>query len=144
MDNSNLNLQGKLKEFHLKYGHYIQERPGQIPLAVKNLRINLIREEFEELISAIENDDLIEIADGAADLVYVVVGTCVSMGIQFDRVFSEVHNSNMTKTAIPVKDASSGEKYGTKTPKGPNYIPPDINRILYHPSEMTNLEMISK
>lgn len=106
--------------------------------------MDLIKEEYEELMLALENDDLVKIADGAADLQYVVIGTCTSYGIPSDRIFSEVHNSNMTKTAVPVKDATAGEKYGTKTPKGPDFIPPDINRILFHPSEMTNLEMITK
>lgn len=125
-------------EFHVKYGHLISTEPTtEIPVVVKQLRMSLIKEECEELISkGIEKNNLVEIADGIADLVYVVVGTAISYGIPFDRVFQEVHRSNMTKT--PVK-AQGGNKYGTKTPKGPDFLAPDIESIFA--GEQTLLEL---
>ena len=127
-----------VREFHEKYGHLITSNPTvQIPDAVKQLRMKLILEEYEELSSAIQSNDLVEIADGCADLVYVIVGTCISYGIPFDRVFREVHNSNMTKTAIKAED---GQKYGTKTPKGPDYVAPEIDFLLRYPKMFTFLE----
>jgi predicted HAD superfamily Cof-like phosphohydrolase len=125
--------------FHEKYGHLISKDPTvDLSPTVVDLRIKLIHEEYIELMDALAADDIIEIADGAADLVYVIVGTCISYGIPFDRILREVHNSNMTKT--PVK-ATFGEKYGTKTPKGPDYLPPDIAGILTSPEIQTQLEL---
>lgn len=125
-------------EFHKKYGHLISTKStAEIPEAVKQLRMDLIREEYEELIKAIQENDLVEVADGLADLVYVAVGTAISYGIPFDRVFREVHGSNMTKTAVK---ATAGEKYGTKTPKGPDFIAPHIMTILFFSDKKTPLE----
>lgn len=127
-----------LLEFQTKYGHLIMTTPtSHIPEVVKQLRMKLIEEEQTELFKAIEDNDLVEIADGIADLVYVVVGTAISYGIPFDRIFREVHNSNMTKTAVK---ATEGAKYGTKTPKGPDFLPPNIWRILFEPGVKTELE----
>ena len=135
--------QGMLREFHHKYGHLITDSPTtEIPMPVKQLRMALIDEEHQELKEAIMTDNLSEIADGCADLVYVVIGTCISYGIPFDRVFQEVHNSNMTKTGVKVTDAAAGSKYGTKTPKGPDFKPPRIDRILSEPGLETELEVI--
>lgn len=137
----NLTFEEKLKEFHLKYGHLISEVPTiNIPEKVKDLRIKLIEEEWEEMRRGLFNDDLVEIADGAADLIYVIIGTCVSYGIPITRIFNEVHNSNMTKTAVKAVD---GQKYGTTNPKGPDYRPPDIETILKFPDQMTTLESLN-
>jgi len=133
-------MEDSLREFHSKYGHLISTSPTtDLQWRVKLLRETLIKEEFEELMLAIDQDDLVEIADGAADLIYVIVGTCVSYGIPIERVFKEVHRSNMTKTAIK---AEGGSKYGTKTPKGPDYIPPDIKTILFS-GNRTKLERMA-
>jgi hypothetical protein len=127
-----------VREFHVKYGHLITDQATtEIPAAVVGLRVRLINEEHTELMEAIEKDDLIEIADGIADLVYVLVGTAISYGIPFDRIFAEVHNSNMTKTAIK---SDGTTKYGTKIPKGPDFLAPQIQKILYFPELPTILE----
>lgn len=135
-----ISYEAAVREFHVKYGHLISDQPtSNIPDEVKILRRKLILEEVEETLSAMgftESgdwsgfEDIVEIADGIADTIYVLVGTAISYGIPIDRVFREVHSSNMTKT--PVK-AEPGKKYGTKTPKGPDYKPPQIDRILYSP-----------
>lgn len=120
-----------LQEFHLKYGHWLEGEPTTaIPNAVRELRIRLMDEELKETTEAMLNRDLVEIADGLADLVYVALGTAVSYGIPFDRVFREVHRSNMTKTPPVTTNPGSGEKYGTKTPKGPDFTPPDLSFLM--------------
>lgn len=86
--------------------------------------------ELGELFDAIGEGDIVEAADGIADLIYVAVGTAISMGIPIDEVFAEVHRSNMTKTANKA-DGESGKKYGDKTPKGATFEPPRIKEILF-------------
>jgi predicted HAD superfamily Cof-like phosphohydrolase len=126
-------------EFHNKYGHLVKEYPTvDVPDNVKDLRAKLIEEEWSELSSGLEQDDLVEIADGIADLIYVLVGTAISYGIPIDRVFQEVHNSNMTKTA---SKAYEGQKYGEVNPKGPDFRRPQIWDILFRPAIQTTLEM---
>lgn len=130
-----------VREFSEKYGHLINEKPTvEVSPVVKDLRIKLIEEEFLELSDALLNDNLSDIADGCADLVYVIVGTCLSYGIPFDRVFAEVHNSNMTKTSFKVTDPTHGHKYGAGNPKGPGYISPQVRAILESPEIKTELE----
>ena len=135
----NNSYEGMVKDFHEKYGHLISPEPTtESPQVVKDLRRALIQEEMKELFEAIEHDDIEEIADGGADLIYVVVGTMISYGVPIDRIFREIHLSNMTKT--PVR-AEGGQKYGTKTPKGPDFEMPDVRGILYYPELATRLEI---
>jgi hypothetical protein len=81
-------IEESVKEFHVKYGHLINDSPTtQISDAVKLLRIKLIQEEWDEMLElGIVANNLEQIADGAADLIYVVVGTCISYGIPIDRI----------------------------------------------------------
>ena len=139
MDRYVKSLEQRLRDFHKKYGQYESDFPTvNIPDEVKNLRIGLISEESQELFDAIAANNLIDIADACADLVYVVIGTAIAYGIPFDRIFSEVHSSNMTKT--PIKVTNQGDKYGTENPKGPDYMPPQIEKILRNPKQSTDLE----
>lgn len=138
MEDSKQSMESRVKAFQVKYGHFCSETPNHnVPQQVKQLRTELVMEEFNEFFTGLINNDLIEIADGAADLMYVVIGTCVAFGIPIERIFIEVHRSNMTKTAVK---AENGEKYGTKTPKGPDYIAPDVIGILTNPHLPTVLE----
>lgn len=133
--------------FHGKYGHFLSPAPAEIPPEVRLLRARLILEEAKELLLAMGIDwanaewptdlwidgpsDLVEVADGIADLQYVTVGTGRSYGIPTDACFREVHRSNMTKTPPdPDRPADPGAKYTTKTPKGPDFRPPAIKSIL--------------
>lgn len=135
-----VNYEQSVAEFMQRHGQFMSTEPtAHVPIEVKNLRKRLIKEEFEELMKALEEDDLFEIADGGADLIYVVVGTLLAYGISPNRVFREVHNSNMTKDART--PASLGEKYGSKTPKGINFTPPDIKGLLENPNTKTPLEI---
>lgn len=149
-------MESMVREFHEKYGHFISSKPTleEIPNNVIELRVELIQEEISETFRAmgcteyedgtsfhpLNDQNLVEIADGIADSIYVLVGTAISYGIPIDRIFTEVHRSNMTKMAIK---AEQGEKYGTKTPKGPDFIPPDLKGILEHPERQTKLESLA-
>ena len=125
--------QKQVAEFHDKYGH-----PASAELAVPKpeevkLRIKLIEEEARETCDALDGlhtglFSMTDVADGLADLAYVVLGTAVTLGIDLEHVFNEVHRSNMTK-AVAVR--LPGEKYATGGGKGPGYTPPDLQRVLY-------------
>lgn len=119
-----------LWEFHDKYEHYRTKDlvPRIPPLEVQTLRRLLIEEEASEVCDAIDNNDMVQIADGLADLIYVAIGCALAYGIPLSDVFREVHLSNMTKSMMKDEKSIKG-----KTIKGPNYISPDIERILrYH------------
>jgi predicted HAD superfamily Cof-like phosphohydrolase len=90
-----------LINFSEKFGAHVELSPtGKIPEDVENLRIKLIEEEWRETKKAMEDQDIVEIADGLADLLYVVFGTAVAYGIPIDEVFREVHRSNMSKVGL--------------------------------------------
>jgi hypothetical protein len=114
-----------LREFHASkaiHGGLMPSGPtSAIPKWVRDLRMALLTEEVRELYDAAMADDIVKIADGIADIAYVVIGTAVAYGIPFDAVFAEVHRSNMTKVNTPEEG---------KLVKGPGYEPPDIAGIL--------------
>lgn len=105
---------------------YEKEPTAEIPDHVKVLRLRLIAEEFGELAAAIHTRDLELIADALADLEYVVVGTAVAYGIPHEKVFCEVHRSNMTKPAL-----DQHNKGGKVVKDG--YSPANIRDILRQP-----------
>lgn len=84
-------------------------------------------EELRELCDAMEAEDLLAVADGLADLLYVVFGTAVAYGIPIDRVFAEVHASNMSKLGQDGRPIIG--EHGKRL-KGPHYRPPDIAPLL--------------
>lgn len=91
-------------EFHQVFDHLISTKPTTRPFAsdeenkkLHDLRVELIREETRELQEALELNDLVEVADAVADLLYVVIGAGLCYGIPMEEVFAEVHRSNMTK-----------------------------------------------
>lgn len=83
--------------------------------------MELLAEEVLEYADAVKRGDIVEIADALADMAYIIIGTAVVYGIPFDRVFAEVHRSNMTKTNNPEL---------AKLVKGPGYESPRIREIL--------------
>lgn len=119
-----------LREFHASkaiHAGLMPEAPtADIPDWVRDLRMALLTEEVRELYDAAMRGDIVKIADGIADVAYVVVGTAVAYGIPFDAVFAEVHRSNMTKVNTPAE---------AKLVKGPGYEPPDIERALDAPQQ---------
>ena len=118
----------KVKEFMTMMGQEIKHEP-ELPrsLGTLELRLALIDEEFGELREAIINDDIIEAADGLADILYVVYGAAAAFGIDIDDVFDEVHDSNMSKLGEDNKPIYNDQG---KVMKGPHYFRPNIARVL--------------
>jgi len=118
--------QDKIAEFMKKINQNVRTKPTtNIPYREKMLRIKLIIGEVSELIDAMSNDNLIEIADGLGDILYVIYGTCNTYGIHIEDIFDEIHRSNLTKSVEDGGEDSSG-----KVLKGPNYSPPDIKSLI--------------
>ena len=119
-----------VKEFHTAFviGH--SETPKADLGENKNtLRYNLMKEENEEYLEAVQNNDLIEIADALGDMMYILCGTIIEHGLQhkIEEVFDEIQRSNMSKLGddgIPIYREDG------KVMKGPNYFKPDFSKIL--------------
>ena len=90
------------------------------------LYMNLIKEEFEETAKAFEDEDLVEVADGLADMVWVIMGMCNSCGIDFDSVWQEVKASNMSK----FPDGKAIKNEHGKIMKPDSYFKPNIKKVL--------------
>lgn len=116
-------------EFHEEFNMHIEPLPKIPRDGVKVLRQCLIKEEVEETIQAIERNDLVEIADGIADSIVVLLGTTVSYGIDINAVFNEVHKTNMAKIGGEVRADGKQLK-----PKG--WKPPRIKEILENQSNI--------
>lgn len=86
-----------VEEFHREFGLPVRDRP-LVPNSIeRGLRVRLQKEETEEFERASVRGDLVEVADGLADIVYVAYGAALVYGIDLDAVVAEVHRSNMTK-----------------------------------------------
>ena len=92
----------------------------------QNLYMNLITEEYRETLEAFDSDDLIEVADGLADMVWVIMGMCSSCGIDFNKVWEEVKASNMSKF-VEGKAIKNG---AGKIMKPETYFKPDLKKVL--------------
>jgi len=94
---------------------------------INELRVSLIKEELGELIEAIYKKDLVEVADALTDILYVTYGAGHAFGINLDKCFDEVQNSNMSKL-----DNNGKPIYNEKgkVMKGPNYFKPDLNKFI--------------
>jgi predicted HAD superfamily Cof-like phosphohydrolase len=90
------------------------------------LYMNLIKEEFEETTKAFYDKDLVEVADGLADMVWVIMGMCNSIGIDFDKVWKEVKSSNMSKFV----DGKFIKNEAGKIMKPETYFKPNIKKAL--------------
>lgn len=110
-------------EFHKTFGAYISSQPSVPAVNVVNLRITLIKEEVKELLDALEDSELEEIADGIVDVIVVCLGTAISCGIDISPVWDEVHKSNMAKTG-------GTKRLDGKILKPENWTPSDISKIL--------------
>ncbi len=92
----------------------------------QKLYMNLITEEYKETLEAFENNDLVEVADGLADMVWVIMGMCSSCGIEFNKVWEEVRSSNMSKFV----DGKALKNDAGKIMKSDTYFKPDLKKIL--------------
>lgn len=120
-----------VREFHETYGQPVGEvgSPMWLTKEREALRLSLIEEEYlDELRPAVKNADMIETVDALADLVYVIYGFAVELGVDLDEVIAEVHRSNMSKL-----DAEGNPIYREdgKVLKGPNFSEPDIADVIY-------------
>jgi predicted HAD superfamily Cof-like phosphohydrolase len=115
-----------VKDFHQAFGQRIGEKPELPDREERILRRNLITEEFNELTDAEYANDLVEIADALADIIYIACGTAVSYGIPLDDVFAEVHRSNMAKLV----DGKVILREDGKIQKPEGWTAPDIRSVL--------------
>ena len=117
----------KVKTFMETFGQEVKTKPSFSNDKVNNLRYDLIKEELEELKVAIENKDLLEVADALTDILYVTYGAGHAFGIDLDKCFEEVQNSNMSKLG---KDGKPIYNESGKVMKGPNYFKPNLLKFL--------------
>jgi predicted HAD superfamily Cof-like phosphohydrolase len=109
------------------FGQEVKTKPSFSTDKINNLRYDLIKEELEELKVAMENKDLLEVADALTDILYVTYGAGHAFGINLDQCFEEVQNSNMSKLGDDGKPIYN--EFG-KVMKGPKYFKPDLNKLL--------------
>ena len=116
--------------FHDTYGLGISEEIKPDLGTLKNeLRFNLMKEENEEYLEAVQNKDIIEIADALGDMLYILCGTILEHGLQYkiEEVFDEIQRSNMSKLG---EDGKPIYREDGKVMKGPNYFKPSFEEIL--------------
>ena len=123
-DMSNFN---KVKTFMNTYGQEVKNTPEFPDSKIVQLRIDLIQEELNELKEAINNNNIIEVADALTDILYVTYGAGHSFGVDLDSCFNEVQNSNMSKLG---DDGKPIYNESGKVMKGPNYFKPNIKKII--------------
>ena len=117
----------KVGTFMKTFGQEVKTKPSFSTDKINKLRIDLIKEEIEELIVAMNNKDLLEVADALTDILYVTYGAGHAFGIDLDKCFEEVQNSNMSKldeNGNPIYNDSG------KVMKGPNYFKPDLSKFV--------------
>jgi predicted HAD superfamily Cof-like phosphohydrolase len=117
----------KVKAFMNTFGQEVKEKTEFPNEKIIKLRYNLIKEELEELKEAIEQKDIIEIADALTDILYVTYGAGLAFGINLDKCFNEVQESNMSKLG---EDQKPIYNENGKVMKGPNYFKPNLNKFL--------------
>ena len=119
-----------VKEFHTAFGLGVSyEMKGDLGEQKNMLRFNLMKEENEEYLEAVQNNDLIEIADALGDMLYIICGTILEHGLQhkIEEVFDEIQRSNMSKLN---HDGKPIYREDGKVLKGPNYFKPSFESIL--------------
>jgi predicted HAD superfamily Cof-like phosphohydrolase len=117
----------KVGIFMKTFGQEVKSKPSFSTDKINKLRIDLIKEELDELKEAMDNNDLLEVADALTDILYVTYGAGHAFGIDLDKCFDEVQNSNMSKlgeNGEPIYNESG------KVMKGPNYFKPDLTKFV--------------
>jgi len=117
----------KVKTFMETFGQEVKNRPSFSDDKINNLRYDLIKEELEELKVAMENKDLLEVADALTDILYVTYGAGHAFGINLNKCFDEVQNSNMSKLG---EDGKPIYNESGKVMKGPKYFKPDLAKFI--------------
>ena len=117
----------KVGTFMKTFGQEVKTKPSFSSDKINKLRIDLIKEELDELQEAMKNNDLSEVADALTDILYVTYGAGHAFGVNLDKCFDEVQNSNMSKlgeNGEPIYNESG------KVMKGPNYFKPDVSKFV--------------
>ena len=117
----------KVGIFMKTFGQEVKDKPSFSTDKINKLRLDLIKEELNELSEAMKNRDLLEVADALTDILYVTYGAGHAFGINLDKCFEEVQNSNMSKldkNGKPIYNDSG------KVMKGPNYFKPDLSKFI--------------
>ena len=117
----------KVKQFMQTFGQEVKTKASFSDEKTNQLRLDLISEELEELKNAMSSKDLLEVADALTDILYVTYGAGHAFGINLDKCFDEVQNSNMSKlgnNGKPIYNESG------KVMKGPDYFKPDLSKFL--------------
>ena len=117
----------KVGTFMKTFGQEVRTKPSFSTDKINKLRLDLIKEELTELTEAMNNKDLLEVADALTDILYVTYGAGHAFGINLDKCFEEVQNSNMSKldeNGKPIYNDSG------KVMKGPNYFKPDLSKFV--------------
>ncbi len=117
----------KVGTFMKTFGQEVKMKPSFSTEKINKLRIDLIKEELEELTEAMNKKDLLEVADALTDILYVTYGAGHAFGIDLDKCFDEVQNSNMSKldeNGKPIYNESG------KVMKGPHYFKPDLSKFV--------------
>ena len=117
----------KVKTFMQTFGQEVKIKPSFSTDKINDLRYNLIKEELSELKEAMDNKDLLEVADALTDILYVTYGAGHAFGINLDKCFDEVQKSNMSKLG---KDNKPIYNEHGKVMKGPDYFKPDLSKFL--------------
>ena len=117
----------KVGTFMKTFGQEVKTKPSFSTDKINKLRLDLIKEELEELTEAMNNKDLLEVADALTDILYVTYGAGHAFGIDMDKCFEEVQNSNMSKLG---EDGKPIYNENGKVMKGPNYFKPNLSQFL--------------
>ena len=116
-----------VKTFMETYGQEVKTKSEFPDKKIIKLRLDLIKEELDELTNAIKNNDIVEVADALTDILYVTYGAGHSFGIDLDKCFEEVQRSNMSKLD---KNGKPIFNENGKVMKGPNYFKPDLKKFI--------------
>ena len=127
----------KVGTFMKTFGQEVKTKPSFSSDKINKLRIDIIKQELDELQEAMKNNDLLEVADALTDILYVTYGAGHAFGVDLDKCFEEVQNSNMSKlgeNGEPIYNESG------KVMKGPNYFKPDLSKFV---SQISSLKSIA-
>ena len=117
----------KVGLFMTTFGQEVKKKSELSSEKINSLRVSLIKEELDELTKAINENDILEVADALTDILYVTYGAGHAFGIDLDKCFDEVQKSNMSKLG---EDGKPMYNENGKVLKGPNYFKPDLSKSL--------------
>ena len=115
-----------VRNFQRAFGQLVGNKPELPDSKERTLRMKLLAEEMYEYTAAENDNDIVEIADALADIIYIACGTAVSYGIPLDKLFAEVHRSNMAKLV----DGKPLYREDGKVMKPEGWTPPDVEGVL--------------